>query len=124
MNMSKRLLDRLHGTEDVLIHYLPLHSILADWGKRLEVHLSEWILDHPDVYQEVLGKSFEAGCDFTSTSTQASSPWRAGVFGLRHRVRELNYQSARLAREVTPEVRYLAGASPARILVSWSRWEA
>ncbi|MFB3906010.1 MAG: homocysteine S-methyltransferase family protein [Acidobacteriota bacterium] len=94
---------------DALLHYAPLHSLLADWGKPLEVHLTEWILAHPDAYQDALTKSYEAGCDLASTSTQASSPWRAEVFGLRHRVHEHNYQAARLAREVTPSDRYLCG---------------
>ena len=107
--MSPDLIHRLRSTGDVLMHYAPLHSLLADWGKPLEAHLSEWIVAHPDAYQEALTQSFEAGCDLASTSTQASSPWRAEVFGLRERVHELNYKSASLAREVMPKDRYLAG---------------
>ena len=102
-------LERLQETQDILLHYFPLHSALADWGKELESHLSEWVLDHPESYQEAIVRSREAGCDLVSTSTQAASPWRAAVFGLRERVHEFNYQSARLAREVVPQGRYLAG---------------
>ncbi len=107
--MPEDLRARLSTTHDVLLHYFPLHSALADWGKDLESHLSEWIVTHPEAYQDALAKSFEAGCDFASTSTQAASPWRAAVFGLRHKVREHNLVSARLAREVTPPDRYVAG---------------
>jgi 5-methyltetrahydrofolate--homocysteine methyltransferase len=107
--MPRNLVERLSATDDVLLHYLPLHSALADWGKDLESHLSEWIVTHPDAYQEAIVKSVEAGCDFVSTSTQAASPWRAEVFGMRDKVREHNYQSARLAKEVTPDDRYVAG---------------
>jgi methionine synthase I (cobalamin-dependent) len=64
---------------------------------------------HPDIYQEALRASFEAGCDFSSTSTQAASPWRAAVFGMRHKVREHNLVSARLARQATPSDKYVAG---------------
>jgi len=101
--------QRLRTTQDILLHYFPLHSALADWGKDLETHLSEWIVSHPDAYQEAIVRSIEAGCDLVSTSTQAASPWRAAVFGLRDRIHEFNYHSARLAREVVPEGRYLAG---------------
>jgi 5-methyltetrahydrofolate--homocysteine methyltransferase len=100
---------RLRERPDVLLHYFPAHSALADWGKDLESHLSEWIATHPDIYQEALVKSFEAGCDFASTSTQAASPWRAAVFGMRHKVREHNLVAARLARQVAPPDRYVAG---------------
>jgi 5-methyltetrahydrofolate--homocysteine methyltransferase len=103
------LRKRLASTDDILLHYFPLHSALADWGKDLESHLSEWIVTHPEAYQDALAKSFEAGCDFASTSTQAASPWRAAVFGLRHKVREHNLASARLAKEVAPPDRYVAG---------------
>jgi 5-methyltetrahydrofolate--homocysteine methyltransferase len=100
---------RLKESSDILLHYFPAHSALADWGKDLESHLSEWIVTHPDAYQEALAASFQAGCDFASTSTQAASPWRAAVFGMRHKVREHNMISARLARQVTPPDRYVAG---------------
>lgn len=103
------LLNRLRNTDDILLHYYPLHSALMDWGKDLESHLSEWICTHKEIYQEALLKSYEAGCDFCSTSTQAASPWRAAVFGLRHKVHEHNYLSAKWAREVTPPERYIAG---------------
>jgi 5-methyltetrahydrofolate--homocysteine methyltransferase len=100
---------RLKESSDVLLHYFPAHSALADWGKDLESHLSEWIVTHPNAYQDALRASFDAGCDFASTSTQAASPWRAAVFGMRHKVREHNLISARLARQVTPPDRYVAG---------------
>jgi len=107
--MAIDLKERLRNTDDVLVHYVPLHSLLADWGKDLESHLSEWIITHPDTYQDALQQSFAAGCDFACTQTQASSPWRAEVFGLRDRVSEFNYKSAKLAREVTPSDRYILG---------------
>lgn len=107
--MPENLIERLQNTDEILLHYLPLHSALADWGKDLESHLSEWIVTHPDAYQEAIRLSLEAGCDFVSTSTQAASPWRAAVFGMRSKVHEHNYLSAKLAKEVTPPGKYVAG---------------
>jgi 5-methyltetrahydrofolate--homocysteine methyltransferase len=105
--MAMDLRERLRNTDDVLLHYVPLHSLLADWGKDLESHLSEWIINNPEKYQDALGQSFTAGCDFACTQTQASSPWRAETFGLRDRIYEFNFKSAKLAREVTPPDRYV-----------------
>ena len=105
----KSLLERLQNTDDVLLHYFPLHSSLADWGKPLAEHLSQWIVDHPGEYQDAILESLEAGCDLVSTSTQASSPWRAEVFGLRHRVHDLNFISADLAKRIMPPNKYLCG---------------
>jgi len=106
--MPSMLMNRLSNHE-VLLHYAPLHSMLAEWGKPLEVHLSQWVIDHPDAYQDALVRSYAAGCDLASTSTQAASPWRAEVFGLRDMVHELNYKSAALARQVTPPSKVLCG---------------
>jgi 5-methyltetrahydrofolate--homocysteine methyltransferase len=107
--MPQDLRVRLKESNDVLLHYFPVHSALADWGKDLQSHLSQWIVTHPDAYQDALVQSFAAGCDLASTATQATSPWRAAVFGLRHKVHEYNLASAKLAREVTPPDRYVAG---------------
>lgn len=94
---------------DVLVHFAPMHTILTDWGKDLESHLSEWILKHPETFQKALKQSFDAGCDIACTSTQAASPWRAEIFGLRDNVYEFNLKSAKLAKEVTPRGRYVCG---------------
>ncbi len=105
--MAMDLIERLKNTDDILIHYAPMHSLLADWSKDLGSHLSEWIINNPEKYQDALRQSFAAGCHFACTQTQASSPWRAETFGLRDRVYELNFKSAKLAREVTPPDRYV-----------------
>jgi 5-methyltetrahydrofolate--homocysteine methyltransferase len=103
------LMSRLKNTDEILLHYYPLHSALMDWGKDLESHLSAWICSHKEIYQKALLESFKAGCDFCSTSTQAASRWRAEVFGFRHKVHEHNYLSAKWAKEITPPGRYVAG---------------
>jgi len=101
------LRERLKNPDDILLHYAPLHTLLADWGWDMETNLSKWIVENPGKYQDALCQSFEAGCDFACTQTQSASPWRAEVFGLRDRIYEFNYKSAKLAREVTPPDRYV-----------------
>ncbi len=105
--MKRDLLERLQA--DILILFAPMQTLLLDWGKDLEAHLSEWILSNPEKYQEALVKSYEVGCDMGHTGTQASSVFRSKPFGLETRVHELNYRSAVLAKEVTPPDRYVVG---------------
>jgi len=104
--MAKGFLERLKD-EEILFHYAPLHSLLADWGKDLESNLSDWIVKNPDKYQDALVQSYKAGCTLGCTQTQAASPWRAATFGMRDRIHEFNYRSAKLAREVTPPDHYV-----------------
>ena len=108
--MADDFLKRLES--DVLIGHAPLQTILVhEYGKPMEQHLSEWVLDHPKQYQDALKRSYEAGCDLGHTATQASSPFRSRPFGqaMVDRVYELNFESAKLAREVTPDNCYVVG---------------
>lgn len=106
--MKRDVLKRLQSGR--LIFYMPMHNFLVDeYGKPMEQHLSEWILAHPKEYQDAARRSFEAGCDMVHTGTQASSRIRAKPFGLEDKVYELNYKSAKLAREVTPEGCFVVG---------------
>ena len=92
--------------------YVPTHTLLFDeYEKPLEAHLSEWVLDHPDAYQDALRRSFEAGCECCHTATQASNAVRAKPFGPEYvaRLHEFNLESAKLARQVTPEGCYVMG---------------
>ena len=108
--MAEDILKRLE--REVLIGYAPMQTMLVhEYGKPMEQHLSEWVVDNPKDYQDALKRSYEAGCDMGHTATQASSPFRSKVFGqaMVDRVYELNLESAKLAREVTPEDCYVVG---------------
>ena len=69
--MGKDFLERL--SSEVLIMFAPMQTLLMDWGKDLESHLSEWVLQNPEKYQEALTESYAAGCDMGHTATQARS---------------------------------------------------
>jgi 5-methyltetrahydrofolate--homocysteine methyltransferase len=100
--MVMNFMERLQKTDDIILHYAPMHTILADWGWDMETNLSHWIVNNPEKYQEALSLSFDAGCHLACTQTQSISPWRAVPFGMRDKVYEYNYTSAKLAREATP----------------------
>jgi 5-methyltetrahydrofolate--homocysteine methyltransferase len=105
--MTQTFMERIQS--EVLILFAPMQTLLMDWGKDLESHLSEWVLANPEKYQEALVKSYDVGCDMGHTATQASSVFRSTPFDLQHRVSEFNIKSAKLAREVTPEGCFVVG---------------
>jgi len=105
--MSENLVERLK--RDILVMYLPMQTALLDWGKEMESHLSKWIIDNPDKYQDALSKSYEAGCDLGHTATQAASTIRCKTFGLEDNVEEYNVKSAQLAKQVTPDGCFVVG---------------
>jgi 5-methyltetrahydrofolate--homocysteine methyltransferase len=108
--MASDFVQRVNN--DILVAFLPMQTFLVEeYGKPMEQHLSEWVLDHPEEFQSAIRRSFAAGCDMTHTATQASSPFRSQPYGkaMVDRVYELNFKSAKLAREVTPEDHYVVG---------------
>ena len=108
--MATDFLERLRN--EILIAFMPMQTFLVEeYGKLMEEHLSVWVVNHPEEYQDALRRSYAAGCDMGHTATQASNPFRSKPFGqaVVDRVYELNYKSAKLAREVTPEDCYVIG---------------
>ena len=104
--MVKEFLARLET--EVLIGFLT-QTILTDWGFDLLGNLTEWIVSHPNRYQEALKAMYAAGCDIAFIGTQSANPFRLETFGLQDDVYELNYKAAELAKAVTPHGHYVCG---------------
>ena len=112
--MAMGFMERLRNTDDVLIGFSGMQTLLVDeYEKPMEEHLSVWIVAHPEEFQDCLRRIYATGHDIAPIGTQASSPFRAAPFGktVVDRVYELNYESAKLAKEVTPEGHYITGHS-------------
>jgi 5-methyltetrahydrofolate--homocysteine methyltransferase len=105
-------MERLQKTADVLIFFQSIQTFMVEeYGKPMELHLSQWILSHPEQFQDALRRLYAAGCDIIMSATQASSPFRTKPFGagLVDKVYEFNYKSAKLAKEAAPEGCYVSG---------------
>ncbi|MGQ9674372.1 MAG: homocysteine S-methyltransferase family protein [Chloroflexota bacterium] len=100
---------RLQDTNEVLVYCLSMHTLLSYWGKDMEDHLSYWVITHPEEFKDCVRQCVANGGDLVSVGTQAASPWRAETFGLRDKVYEMNYKSAKLAKEAIPAGRYVVG---------------
>lgn len=110
MTAASEFVDRL--STDVLTVNLSLQTALVEeYGKPMEQHLGEWVFDHQEAFQDALRRFYALGGDIGHTATQANSRFRARPFGqeVADRIYEFNLVSAKLAREVTPEDRYIAG---------------
>ena len=81
-------------------------DVLVSWGP---IHQAEWIVNHPNDFQDVIKTMLAAGSDITAAGVQGNNRYRLEAFGLEDRVHELTLKPLRLAREVTPEDRYLVG---------------
>jgi 5-methyltetrahydrofolate--homocysteine methyltransferase len=96
-------------------------------GKAFEGCNDHLVLTRPDVIREIHESFLEAGCDVLETCTFQSTPRRLEEWGLLDKVRDINVQAARLAREAadryaTPDrPRFVAGSiGPTGLLPSSS----
>ncbi|MCI0371487.1 MAG: homocysteine S-methyltransferase family protein [candidate division NC10 bacterium] len=79
-----------------------------------------WNATHPDVVRGIHRGYFDAGSDFVETNTFGGTRLKLTAYGLQDRTRELNVLGARLAREVCPPSRFVAGSiGPTGHLPDW-----
>jgi len=90
----------------------------ADHAKPLRGNNDLLSLTRPDIIKEIHAEYFAAGADMVETNTFSGTTIAQADYALEHIVYELNYESARLAREVADEFtakdpskpRFVAGA--------------
>ncbi len=69
-----------------------------------------WNDTHPDVVRGIHEGYFDAGSDFVETNTFGGTRLKLGAYRIPDRTRELNVKGARLAREVCPPGKWVAGS--------------
>ncbi len=121
--MRQRLLV-LDGAMGTMIQRYPLEeedfrgARFADHPRPLRGNNDLLSLTRPDIIRAIHAEYFEAGADMVETNTFSGTTIAQADYGLEHIVYELNYESARLAREVADEFtartpgqpRFVAGA--------------
>lgn len=60
-------------------------------------------LTRPEILKEIHATYFEAGADIAETNTFSGTTIAQADYGLEHMVHQINYESARIAREVADE---------------------
>lgn len=75
-----------------------------DFQKDLKGNNDLLSLTRPDVIREIHRKYFEAGADIVETNTFSATRIAQADYGLSEIAYELNYESARLAKEVAQEI--------------------
>jgi 5-methyltetrahydrofolate--homocysteine methyltransferase len=93
-------------------------SRFADWPQPLKGNNDLLSLTRPDIIREIHAAYFEAGADIAETNTFSGTRIAMADYGMEELVYELNFESARIAREVADEFtaknpdkpRYVAGS--------------
>lgn len=94
------------------------NEALRDHSKSLKGNNDLLSITRPDIIKDIHAKYFEAGADIAETNTFSGTTIAQADYGLEDLVYELNFQSAKIAREVADEFtqrnpdkpRFVAGA--------------
>jgi methionine synthase / methylenetetrahydrofolate reductase (NADH) len=98
MSAGHPLLDRL--AEGPLLGDGAMGTMLYARGVPLDACFDVLNLHEPKVVQAIHGEYVSAGADCIETNTFGANRFKLGVHGLESRVREINRQGVRLARDV------------------------
>ena len=84
-------------------------TMLIDKGLPMGEPPEKWNLEHPEIVKQVHSSYFETGSDVVQTNTFGGNRAKLSTKGLDKDVRKINLMAAKLALEVTPSNKYVAG---------------
>ena len=87
-------------------------SRFKDFAKFLKGNNDLLSITRPDIIREIHAKYFEAGADIAETNTFSSTSIAQADYSLEHLAYELNYESAKLAKEVADKYSKRTPAKP------------
>ena len=106
--MDGALLKRLE--REILVLSGAMGTMMAKMGADLSGCIGQWIVEHPDVYRDLVGDYFRVGCDIVSGGTFNLNRVSLAKFGLAEKAGELNRGMIRILKSVQPGGKYIAGS--------------
>jgi 5-methyltetrahydrofolate--homocysteine methyltransferase len=106
--MDGEFLGRLE--KEVLVLSGAMGTMMAKMGADMGGCIGQWILEHPDVYRDLVREYFGVGCDIVSGGTFNLNRISLAKFGLAEKAGELNRGMIRILKGVQPEGKYVAGS--------------
>ena len=82
-----------------------MHQVGADLGKCV----SQWIVEHPEVYRDLVQDYFRVGCDIVCGATFTLNRISLAKFGLAEKMEELNRGVIQIIQDVRSEQGYVGG---------------
>jgi 5-methyltetrahydrofolate--homocysteine methyltransferase len=105
--MNKNLLARTE--EKTIIFDGAMGTLLMAAGLSPGETPEVWNLEKPDVVMDIHRQYFEAGSDVVHTNTFGGNPLKLADRGLEGKMRVINSEAAKIAKEVCPERKFVAG---------------
>lgn len=95
--------------EEVLVMSGAMGTMLHRVGANLGGCISQWIVEHPEVYRDLVRDYFQVGCDIVAGATSTLNRISLTKFGLAEKVEELNQGVIRIIKDIQPGRGFVAG---------------
>ena len=105
--MNESFLEKVG--QDVMVMSGAMGTMLHGAGATLGGCIGEWIVDHPEVYRDLVEDYFQVGCDIVAAATFALNRISLAKFELAEKVQELNWGVIRIIKDIQPNHGFVAG---------------
>jgi len=95
--------------QDVMVMSGAMGTMLHGAGATLGGCIGQWIVDHPEVYRDLVEDYFQVGCDIVAAATFALNRISLAKFELAEKVQELNWGVIRIIKDIQPNHGFVAG---------------
>lgn len=94
----------------ILVSDGAMGTMLQQWGLAVGECPEEWNVNKPDILASIHKDYFEAGADIVETNSFGGNKYRLQHFGLESKIYDLNFAAAKIAKDVCPAGKYVAGS--------------
>ncbi|MDI6754336.1 MAG: homocysteine S-methyltransferase family protein [Thermodesulfobacteriota bacterium] len=105
--MAESFLERVE--KEILMMSGAMGTMLHEAGANLGGCVSQWIIEHPGVYRDLVRDYFQVGCDIVAGATSNLNRISLTKFGLAEKVEELNQGVIRIIKDIQPDRGFVAG---------------
>lgn len=119
VKMVNSFLNRIKN--EILVMSGAMGTVMQKSGSDLGGCLSNWIIEHPEIYKNLVKEYFQVGCHIVAGATSTANRISLAKFGLQEKVAELNQGVIKIIKESKPAHAFVAGniGPSGKILKPW-----
>ncbi len=95
--------------EEVLVMSGAMGTMLHKEGANLGGCIAQWIVEHPQNYEELVREYFQVGCHIVAAATSTLNRISLAKFGLAEKIEELNRGVIQIIKAIQPDQGFVAG---------------
>jgi 5-methyltetrahydrofolate--homocysteine methyltransferase len=95
--------------KEILVMSGAMGTMLHKEGANLGGCIAQWIVEHPQAYEELVREYFQVGCHIVAAATSVLNRISLAKFGLAGKIEELNRGVIQIIKAVQPEEGFVAG---------------